>query len=106
MRQSNGYRKIIRCKSGSIMYHPVCCCILLQALNNLFVNCKKHYSEGQTEENTLPLGVHYRAKKKKYYLVNTFSEPEEPRKLSYWELKRRQRRGQKNSAGNVKSRNA
>lgn len=43
--------------SGSKVYHPDNCCILLQGLNNLLVNCKKAYSEGQTEENTLPLGV-------------------------------------------------
>lgn len=67
------------------MYHPDFCCILPQALNNLLVNCKNHYSEGQTEENTLPLGVSYSAKKKKYYSVITFSGTEEPIKLSEWD---------------------
>ena len=71
--------------NGSKMYHPDCCCILPQALNNLLVNCKKHYSEGQTEENTLPLGVCYSTKKKKYYSVITFFGTEKPRKLSEWD---------------------
>lgn len=71
--------------NGSKMYHPDCCCILPQALNNLLVNCKKHYSEGQTEENTLPLGVYYSSKKKKYYSVITFFGTEKPRKLSEWD---------------------
>jgi len=71
--------------NGSKMYHPDCCCILPQGLNNLLVNCKKHYSEGQTEENTLPLGVSYSAKKKKYYSVITFFGTEEPIKLSEWD---------------------
>lgn len=71
--------------NGSNMYHPGNCCVLPQGLNNLLVNCKKAYSEGQTEENTLPLGVYYSGKKKKYYSVITFSGTEEPRKLSEWD---------------------
>lgn len=71
--------------NGSKMYHPDFCCILPQGLNNLLVNCKKHYLEGQTEENTLPLGVYYSAKKKKYYSMITFFGDERSKKLSEWD---------------------
>ncbi len=71
--------------NGSKIYHPDNCCILPQGLNNLLVNCKKPYSEGQTKENTLPLGVIYSGKKKKYYSMIIFSGTEKPVKLSEWD---------------------
>lgn len=70
---------------GSGMYHPGFCCILPQGLNTLLTNCKKHYFEGKTEENSLPLGVKYSGKKKKYYGVIQFTGTEKPIQLSEWD---------------------
>ncbi len=43
--------------NGLNMYSPDNCCLIPQTLNNLIVNCKKSYFEGQTADNVLPLGV-------------------------------------------------
>ena len=58
---------------GSGMYAPEFCCILPKGLNTLLANCKKHYKEGETPENTLPLGVRYNRKINKYYGEITFT---------------------------------
>ena len=71
--------------SGSKMYHPDYCCILPQGLNNLLANSKKHYKEGETPENTLPLGVRYNSKTGKYYGEITFTGDDRARQLSYWD---------------------
>lgn len=43
--------------NGSKLYSPENCCILPQGLNNLIVNCKKHYSKDEHHKDILPLGV-------------------------------------------------
>lgn len=58
------------------MYHPDFCCILPKGLNTLLANSKKHYFDGKTEENSLPLGVRYNSKTKKYYAEITFTGAE------------------------------
>ena len=70
---------------GSGMYHPDFCCLLPQGLNTLLANSKKHYFEGKNEENSLPLGVKYSKRKKKYYGVIQFSGTEKPIPLSEWD---------------------
>lgn len=70
---------------GSNMYHPDFCCILPQGLNVLLANRKKHYEEGETKENTLPLGVRYNSKTKQYYGEITFTGTDEPKRLSEWD---------------------
>ena len=52
---------------GSGMYCPKFCCILPKGLNTMLANSKKHYKEGETPENVLPLGVRYNSKTNKYY---------------------------------------
>lgn len=52
--------------NGSDMYHPDFCCILPQGLNVLLANAKKHYKEGETPDNVLPLGVRYSGRTGKY----------------------------------------
>lgn len=52
---------------GSGMYCPNFCCILPKGLNTMLANSKKHYKEGETPENVLPLGVRYNSKTNKYY---------------------------------------
>ncbi len=70
---------------GSGMYHPDFCCILPKGLNTLLANSKKHYFEGKTEENSLPLGVKYNSKTKKYHAEITFTGADRPIPLSEWD---------------------
>ena len=70
---------------GSGMYHPDFCCILPKGLNTLLANSKKHYREGETPENTLPLGVRYNSKTNKYHAEIQFTGDGEVRKLSEWD---------------------
>lgn len=70
---------------GSGMYCPDFCCILPKGLNTLLANSKKHYKEGQTKDNVLPLGVRYSSKTNKYYGEIQFTGSEECRKLSEWD---------------------
>ena len=70
---------------GSGMYAPDFCCILPKGLNTLLANSKKHYKEGETPENTLPLGVNYNNKTKKYYGVIQFTGTERQITLSEWD---------------------
>ncbi len=70
---------------GSGMYHPNFCCILPKGLNTMLANSKKHYFEGKTEENSLPLGVKYNSKLNKYYGEITFTGAERPIPLSYYD---------------------
>lgn len=70
---------------GSGMYHPDFCCILPKGLNTLLANSKKHYKEGQTPENVLPLGVRYNSKTNKYYGEIQFSGTEKAKPLSEWD---------------------
>lgn len=53
--------------NGSKVYSPETICILPQGLNTLLANCKKHYKDGETPDNVLPLGVRYNSKIGKYY---------------------------------------
>lgn len=70
---------------GSGMYCPDFCCILPKGLNTLLANSKKHYKEGQTPDNTLPLGVRYNSKTGKYYGEITFTGTERAIPLSEWD---------------------
>jgi len=70
---------------GSGMYHTDFCCILPKGLNTLLANSKKHYFEGKTEKNSLPLGVRYNSKTKKYHAEIQFTGAEKPIPLSEWD---------------------
>lgn len=70
---------------GSGMYCPDFCCILPKGLNTLLANSKKHYKEGQTEDNVLPLGVRYNSKTNKYYGEIYFTGTNERIMLSEWD---------------------
>lgn len=70
---------------GSGMYHEDFCCILPKGLNTLLANSKKHYEEGQTPENVLPLGVRYNSKINKYYSEIQFTGTERAIRLSEWD---------------------
>ncbi len=70
---------------GSGMYHPDFCCILPKGLNTMLANSKKHYFEGKTEENSLPLGVKYNSKTKKYHAEIIFTGTEKLVPLSEWD---------------------
>ena len=70
---------------GSGMYAPQFCCILPKGLNTLLANSKKHYYEGQTSENTLPLGVSYNSKTNKYQAEIQFTGTERAILLSEWD---------------------
>ena len=70
---------------GSGMYAPEFCCILPKGLNTLLANSKKHYKEGESPENTLPLGVNYNSRTKKYYGVIQFTGTERQITLSEWD---------------------
>lgn len=70
---------------GSGMYHPDLCCILPKGLNTLLANAKKHYREGETPDNVLPLGVRYNGKTGKYTNEITFTGAEKPIPLSEWD---------------------
>lgn len=69
--------------NGSHIYSPDTCCILPQGLNTLLSNCKKHYAEGVTPENSLPYGVKYTGRFDKYYGDIMFSGTGKSIKLSY-----------------------
>lgn len=70
---------------GSGMYCPDFCCILPKGLNTLLANSKKHYKEGQTSDNVLPLGVKYSSKTNKYYGEIIFTGTERTIPLSEWD---------------------
>lgn len=70
---------------GSGMYHPDFCCILPKGLNTLLANAKKHYKEGETPNNVLPLGVRYNRKTGKYTSEITFTGAERAIPLSEWD---------------------
>lgn len=70
---------------GSGMYHPDFCCILPKGLNTLLANAKKHYKEGETPDNVLPLGVRYNGKTRQYTSEITFTGAEKPIPLSEWD---------------------
>lgn len=70
---------------GSGMYHPDFCCILPKGLNTLLANAKKHYKEGETPDNVLPLGVSYSGKTGKYTSSVQFAGAEKPIPLSKWD---------------------
>lgn len=70
---------------GSGMYHPDFCCILPKGLNTLLANSKKHYKEGETPDNVLPLGVSYNSKTGKYASSIQFTGEERPIPLSEWD---------------------
>lgn len=69
---------------GSGMYHPDFCCVLPKGLNTMLANAKKHYGEGQEQDNVLPLGVRYSGKTDKYYGEIIFSGAEKTILLSEW----------------------
>ena len=68
--------------NGSKFYSPENCCILPQGLNNLIVNCKKHYYEDGQEDDILPLGV--RQNHGLYYGEITFTGTTKTIRLSDW----------------------
>ena len=68
--------------NGSNMYSPDTCCLLPQTLNNLIVNCKKSYLEGQTADDVLPLGV--KKTRDGYSGVITFTGTDDTITLSEW----------------------
>lgn len=70
---------------GSGMYHPDFCCILPKGLNTLLANSKKHYKEGETSDNVLPLGVRYNGKTRQYTSEITFTGAEKAIPLSEWD---------------------
>lgn len=70
---------------GSGMYHPDFCCILPKGLNTLLANAKKHYKDGETPDNVLPLGVSYNRKTGKYTSSIQFTDAEKPIPLSEWD---------------------
>lgn len=70
---------------SSGMYHPDFCCILLKGLNTLLANSKKHYKEGETPDNVLPLGVSYNGKIGKYTSSIQVTGAEKPIPLSEWD---------------------
>lgn len=70
---------------GSGMYHKDFCCILPKSLNTLLANSKKHYEEGQTPENVLPLGVRYNSKTNKYHAEIQFTGAKVAIPLSEWD---------------------
>lgn len=70
---------------GSGMYHPDFCCILPKGLNILLANSKKHYKNGETPDNVLPLGVRYNGKTRKYTSEITFTGAEKAIPLSEWD---------------------
>lgn len=70
---------------GSSMYHSDFCCILPKGLNTMLANSKKHYFEGKTEENSLPLGVRYSGKNNKYYGEIIFTGTNKLIRLCEWD---------------------
>lgn len=71
--------------NGSGMYHPDFCFILPKGLNTLLANSKKHYKEGGTPENVLPLGVRYNGKTGKYTSSIQFIGAEKQIPLFEWD---------------------
>lgn len=71
--------------NGSKIYSPETCCILPQGLNTLLTNSKKSYNVGESPENTLPFGVRYSGKRKKYYGEITFTGTGKAITLSEWD---------------------
>ena len=67
------------------IYSPETCCIIPKSLNAILTNFKKHYREGTNEENTLPFGVNYSGKKKKYYSDIQFTGTGKTITLSEWD---------------------
>ena len=51
----------------------------------MLANSKKHYKEGETPENVLPLGVSYNSKIGKYSSEIQFTGAEKPIPLSEWD---------------------
>lgn len=70
---------------GTGRYSPEFCCLLPKGLNTLLANSRKHYREGQTPKNTLPLGVMYNSKTNKYQAEITFTGAEETIPLLEWD---------------------
>lgn len=56
-----------------------------KGLNTLLANAKKHYKEGETPDNVLPLGVRYNGKTRKYTSEITFTGAERAIPLSEWD---------------------
>ena len=69
--------------NGSKIYSPETICILPQGINTLLANCKKHYKDGETPDNVLPLGVRYNSKINKYYSEITYWGTEDAIPLPY-----------------------
>ena len=69
--------------NGSKVYSPETICILPQGLNTLLANSKKHYKDGETPNNVLPLGVRYNGKVNKYYGEITYFGTEDEITLPY-----------------------
>ena len=69
--------------NGSKVYSPDTICILPQSINTLLANCKKHYKDGETPDNVLPLGVRYNGKINKYYSEITYFGTEDTITLPY-----------------------
>ena len=69
--------------NGSKVYSPETICILPQGLNTLLANSKKHYKDGETPDNVLPLGVRYNGKVNKYYGQITYFGTEDIIDLPY-----------------------
>ena len=72
----------IRCNQNNT---PDFCCILPKGLNTLLANSKKHYADGETQKNTLPLGVRYNNGTNKYYGEIKFTFMEKTITLSEWD---------------------
>lgn len=70
---------------GSGMYHEDFCCLLPKGLNTLLANSKKNYKEGETSDNTMPLGVRYNSKTNKYHAEIQFTGTERTIPLSEWD---------------------
>ena len=68
--------------NGNKLYSLEDCCILPQGLNNLIVNCKKHYSKDKQDKDILPLGV--RQNHGVYYGEITLTGTTKSIKLSEW----------------------
>ena len=69
--------------NGSKIYSSKTICILPQGLNTLLANSKKHYKDGETPDNVLPLGVRYNGKVNKYYGQITYFGTEDEITLPY-----------------------
>lgn len=72
--------------NGSKIYSSKTICILPQRLNTLLANSKKHYKDGETPDNVLPLGVRYNGKVNKYYGQITYFGTEDEIDLPYRDI--------------------